>query len=201
MSSDYDINATKELNEYMFNEMRLSTYERNIIKEFEDFYYQKENYDILLGILNNSDISIRLIDHFVTRFSKDNKTSYEIESNGKVNLFNIYKSYRDKLRKWNKKYFDPFSRGDRIPFFFNSDKCIITTIGQLNFFHWFITYNIHNFVLKHLKEIDVDMNMKNSKGKKSKKITNKITTKKSPPVIINKKSTNKYGKNKVSFSF
>ena len=44
---------------------------------------------------------------------------------------------KNQLKAYSKKYFDPFGRGDRIPFFSNNT-CIITTIGQLNFYKWFI---------------------------------------------------------------
>ena len=46
-----------------------------------------------------------------------------------------------------KKYFDPFSRGERIPWFGN-DYCVITTIAQLNFFKWFISLGIQEYIEK-----------------------------------------------------
>ena len=47
------------------------------------------------------------------------------------------------------------------------DTCIITTIGQLNFFRWFISKNVFNFLVD--KKIDVynDMNKKQNVIKKT----------------------------------
>ena len=68
------------------------------------------------------------------------------------------------MKNYQKTYFDPFSRGDRIPFFMNNT-CIITTIGQLNFFRWFISKNVYNYLLDIKTTIYNDMNKKNKLDK------------------------------------
>ena len=50
------------------------------------------------------------------------------------------------------------------------DTCIITTIGQLNFFRWFISKKIFDYLLNKKDEVFEDMNKKN---KNDKKIINK----------------------------
>ena len=115
-----------------------------LIRSLEKFYLKEENIDIILPIINGeSNISMRLIDYFVTNYSKKHRVTYNLEDNGTKILFNVYSSYKSQLKAYNKKYFDPFSRGNRIPFFLPND-CIITTIGQLNFFKWFISKKIIN---------------------------------------------------------
>ena len=84
-------------------------------------------------------------------------------------ILNIHSSYKSQLKAWNKKYFDPFSRGDRIPFFLNGI-VIITTIGQLNFFKWFIQNKIYKFIKENYD--DIELGMISSKPKKN-KIKNK----------------------------
>ena len=81
-------------------------------------------------------------------------------------MFNVHSSYKSQLKAWNKKYFDPFSRGDRIPFFLEDD-CLITTIGQLNFFKWFITYNVLDYVDDKIDKIEQDMNKNKKKIRKT----------------------------------
>ena len=137
-----------------------------LIRSLEKFYLKEENIDIILPIINGkSNISIRLIDYFVTNYSKKHRITYNLEYNGTKFLFNVYSSYKSQLKAYNKKYFDPFSRGNRIPFFHPND-CIITTIGQLNFFKWFISKKIINYVSKNLSSIENDLNNLSKKTKK-----------------------------------
>jgi hypothetical protein len=42
------------------------------------------------------------------------------------------------------------------------DTCIITTIGQLNFFRWFISKKIFDYLLVKKDEVYNDMNKKNN---------------------------------------
>jgi hypothetical protein len=160
-----------------------------IIKSFSNFYDNLIIVKLFIPILNsNSKISIRLIDYFVTKYSKYNKINYKIVENNTEVQFNVYTSYKQQLKAFQKKHFDPFSRGDRIPYFLG-DTCIITTIGQLNFFKWFISKKIYDYVIKNHVIIENDMNRKNKNDKKIKNIQDKITKiKKNNNYIINKNS-------------
>jgi hypothetical protein len=152
---------TERLNNIIFNNIHITSQENNIIKSFDSFYKNINNSNIFLYLLSsNSLVSIRLIDHFVTKYSKNNKISFKIKENNIEQTFNVYTSYKQQLKAYQKKYFDPFSRGERIPFFIN-DNCVITTISQLNFFRWFISKNIHEYILENHVIIENDMNQKN----------------------------------------
>lgn len=123
-----------------------------------------ENFDILLPIVNgNSDISLRIIDWFVTNYSKKNNTSYTIKdkSNGFLQQFIVFLGYKQQLRAYSKKQFDPFCRRERIAFYYmknGESKHIYTTVGQLNFFRWAIGYKIIDYIQKNLEIIEGDMN-------------------------------------------
>ena len=156
---------SESLNKKVFKEIRITSQEQMLLNCMEDFYKDSENSKKLVYLING-DISIRLIDFFVTRYSKDNRVNYELCEN-KKNIFNIHSSYKLQLKAWNKKYFDPFSRGDRIPFFIEDD-CLITTIGQLNFFKWFISFEVIDYVKKNFECIEKEMN-KNKRDNKYKK--------------------------------
>ena len=162
------LESTK-LNHEVFNNIKLSSHENTIIKSQESFYEIVENILLFLQIVTSeSIISIRLIDYFVTKYAKLNKIAYKLKENNIENTFNVYLSYKQQLKAYQKKHFDPFSRGDRIPYFMK-DSCIITTIGQLNFFKWFISKKVYEYVLINYNAIENDMNKKNKCNKKIKK--------------------------------
>lgn len=158
-----------ELNNKMCNLIQISSQENMLLKSFEKFYDTLKYVNEFLSIINSdSKISIRLIDYFITKYSKKNKICYTINDSS----FNIYQSYKQQLKSFQKKNFDPFARGLRIPYYIR-DTWIITTIGQLNFFKWFISKNIYDYVNKNKDYIEIDMN-KNKKNKIDNKIKKNI---------------------------
>ena len=155
-----------ELNHKIHKLIQISSQESLLLKSVEKFYENLNCFNDFIQIINSqtkitskSKISIRLIDYFVTKYSKKNKTSYKINDikNNSVISFSVYQSYKQQLKAFQKKNFDPFARGIRIPYFINNT-FIITTIGQLNFFMWFISKNIIDYVIKHKDIIETDMN-------------------------------------------
>lgn len=177
------------LNQDILKNIHISSQEHMIIKSFGDFYDNLLIINLFIPILNsNSKISIRLIDYFVTKYSKYNKINYKIIENNIETQFNVYTSYKQQLKAFQKKHFDPFSRGDRIPYFIG-DTCIITTIGQLNFFKWFISKKIYDYVKYNHIVIENDMNKKNKNDKKKiKNIQDKNIKLKKNNNYINKNS-------------
>lgn len=129
------------------------------------YFCQKNNIDKLQEILEGrSDVSLRLIDWFVTNYSKKNNVMYNLKdfSHDKQpasfnDLFNVFNNYKSQLKSFNKKNFDPFCRRVRIHFYFTKDKFISTTVGQLNFFKWLLENYIIDYIKLHLKEIEADM--------------------------------------------
>ena len=142
------IESTK-LNQEVLKNIQISSQENMILKSLEKFYEDDNNIKLFIPIINSeSNISIRLIDHFVTKYSKNNKINFKLKEGEIEQQFNVHTSYKQQLKAFQKKHFDPFSRGDRIPYFMN-DTCIITTIGQLNFFKWFISKKIYDYIKYH----------------------------------------------------
>lgn len=179
MISDINQSDARQLNKFVMSNIRITSQETMLLKCLEKFYNADDNGNRVLSIIN-SNISIRLIDFFVTNYSKNNK----IVNNNNLKLnTTIYSSYKSQLKAYNKKYFDPFSRGDRIPFFIN-DCCIITTIGQLNFMKWYIENKLYNYVKNNYNKIEVIMN-KSSRTIKKKYNKNKIIKKKNNKYIYN----------------
>lgn len=124
------------------------------------FYKQGDNMGQLLEILNTgSKVSLRIVDWFVTNYSKKKNISYFLTNKYKVsNQFIVYIDYKLQLKGYSKKQFDPFCRRNRLNFYYTDDKCITTTVGQLNFFKWAISNDIIKYIKLNLKEIELDMN-------------------------------------------
>ena len=127
----------------------------NLLMNKIEIYFDNEyNKNILIRILNNEfNISLRVIDWFVTNYCKKNNI-YWIENNSR---FVVYLSYKLQLKAYSKKYFDPFCRRDRIYFYYKNNDYIETTVGQLNFFKWIIEHNIINYIKNNYEDIEKDM--------------------------------------------
>lgn len=122
-------------------------------------YYSNKVFvaNIVPIITGASNISLRLIDWFVTNYAKKHATIITQESGNNVLHFNVYLSYRSQLKAYSKQLFDPFRRRDRIIFCFDPATRIETTIGQLNFFRWLLQNNLLQYIEDNLKEIEEDM--------------------------------------------
>ena len=145
-----------------------------------DFYKNKENLNILLPIiLQQTRLSLRSLDWFVTNYCKKNNISYTTSVNGESISYFPFKSYKSQLKAYSKKFCDPFCRRERVIFDyqnnvilefkqnikFNHKEYVITTIGQLNFFKWVIDHEIIDYIEQHYTEIECDMNSRNSTAK------------------------------------
>ena len=113
---------------------------------------------ILPIFLGKSKIAIRVIDWFVTNYAKKKNIIYNISNSDTPIYFNVYLDYKSQLKGYRKKLFDPFCRKKRITFYYQANKCITTTIGQLNFFRWALSNKVLDYIDKHYDEITCDMN-------------------------------------------
>jgi hypothetical protein len=117
----------------------------------------KDNLRQILKIVKGtSPLSLRLIDWFVTNYSK--KYNVVINKEKKGEFINVYIHYRSQLRAYSKHLFDPFRRQDKIKFFYYKQHFFNTTIGQLNFFRWAIENKILVYITEHFDDIVADMN-------------------------------------------
>jgi hypothetical protein len=102
--------GSKILNTKINNLIQISSQENIILNSVDSFYENLINIKDFLDIINsNSLISIRLIDHFVTKYSKKNKVCYKLQDNIDNQLFYVFQSYRQQLKRFQKKHFDPFA--------------------------------------------------------------------------------------------
>ena len=159
----------------LFKKLELSSQEVLLLKSLDEFYQNKEYFNLLASIIDGTSlISRRTFEYFVTNYSMKHNISYDLIDKGYKISFIVHSSYKDQLKAHRKRYFDPFGRGDRIPFF-SEDNCIITTIGQLNFYRWFFSKKIYEYCLKNYKDIQTELfTNKSIKKKRKNKIDRKI---------------------------
>ena len=128
-----------------------------------------ENMNKMLSVINGTtNISLRIMDWFVTNYSKKHYTVYELEDSGTpTKRFKVYVDYKLKLRAYSKKRFDPFCRWDRINVpHKNGTTYIQTTLGQLNFFKWAIENQVLRYIHENYSVIETDMNIRNNTSRK-----------------------------------
>ena len=144
-----------------------------LLSSLKNYYSNDLNINKLLEVLEEDNhISLRIIDWFVTNYSKKNNIYYPIfetsnnektflnidDKSNLIKQFNTYHSYKSQLKSYSKKKFDPFCRRERIRFKYNGEKVLETTIGQLNFFKWAIDNLIIDYIKMNYKDIEIDMN-------------------------------------------
>lgn len=135
------------------------------------FYHENggENMEKMLAVINGTtNISLRIMDWFVTNYSKKHYTVYDLEGSGTPpKRFKVYVDYKLKLRAYSKKRFDPFCRWERINVPHMSGTTYIqTTLGQLNFFKWAIENQVLRYIHENYSVIESDMNIRNNTSRK-----------------------------------
>ena len=134
---------------------RIQCKQDHVVTWLQEFYTVPGHLEKLLPIVTGtSPISLRLVDYFVTNYAKKMNTSFT--SGGRH--FLVYFHYKRELNAYSKRLFDPFCRRERIMFQARGVEPFVTTVGQLNFFRWFLEKNILEYVLEHKDAIEIDMN-------------------------------------------
>ena len=149
----------------------LNTQNDLLLSSLMEFYNNRENLNKMIRIINgDSDISLRIVDWFVTNYAKKYYTVYEqtsgTEDTQTVARFKVYNDYKLKLKAYSKKRFDPFCRWDRVSIPYDNEQYMETTIGQLNFFKWALDNNIIDYIKNNYDVIECDMNKRNSTTKR-----------------------------------
>lgn len=137
-----------------------------LMSSLNEFYKDGKYISKIKPILDQkADVSLRILDWFITNYAKKNR----VIINGS---FDVYQNYKLMLRSFSKRQFDPFCRKNKIIFYYKngieehkeeneeflkSEDCLETSCGQLCFFRWCFQNGIIDYVEKHLSEIEADM--------------------------------------------
>lgn len=126
-----------------------------LMKSLTEFYQDHTYIDQIDNIVNqNSIISLRILDWFITNYSKKYRTRI---SKGDGDNLDVYMHYKLMLKSFSKKQFDPFCRKNKMFFYYTEDKYIETSCGQLCFFRWCFENKILDYVKQNLNTIENDM--------------------------------------------
>jgi hypothetical protein len=119
---------------------------------------------MLLSVIhgdNTSDtISLRLMDWLVSNYSKSHHIVYYVDNIP----FNMHQNYKNMLKAYSKKMFDPFRRHERIYIPYtnkDSTKSLLleTTVAQLMFFKWAIDNKVLDYAHKNKESIKYNMDV------------------------------------------
>ena len=122
------------------------------------FFSLKNNINRIIPFVScSSGVSLRLIDWFVTNYSKKHNIILVRTVQSNVMHFNVYLNYRAQLKAYSKQQFDPFRRRDRVMLYYDTNRSVETTVGQLNFFRWMLQNDVLDYVMEHSTEIERDM--------------------------------------------
>ena len=126
-----------------------------IVNSLQKFYAERNDTDEILTLLQGtSDLSLRLIDWFVTNYAKRHNTSYIVDNQE----FIVYNNYKSQLKAYSKKLFDPFCRRERILFQIPNQEPFLTTVGKLNFFRWALEKNVITYLKLNTAAVEKEMN-------------------------------------------
>jgi len=158
-------------------------------------YYDKnlDKRHILENIIQGDyKISLRVIDWFITHYSKEKNVLVWIDTthhtliekptdfHSQLKKFHMYLEYRAQLKSYTKMFFDPFRRHERISFIISKKpmRIVETTIGQLNFFRWIFQNHILQYIEKYQEQIEEEMTkFQSTKKEKTLPVTNNIKEK------------------------
>lgn len=175
----------------------------DLLLSFLTQFYQKNPAYLKLFekiITGEYDISLRVIDWFITHYAKCHNIVYWIDDKNKIiyddlinispeyRKFHLYLDYRSQLKSYSKLHFDPFRRHERISFVIENKplKAIETTVGQLNFFRWIFQNHILDYLINHKKQVEKEMsNEQNSKKNNNTKNNNTRNKTRNSKIIQN----------------
>ena len=135
-----------------------------LIMSLQRFYGSREDLSTLIPVLKGEgDLSLRLIDWFVTNYAKKYHVSYMLSGQE----FAVYLNYKSQLKAFSKKLFDPFCRRERILFQCGTHESFETTVGQLNFFRWAFEKDILPYIRANLTDIVREEKVARTQGTQS----------------------------------
>lgn len=161
-----NLNSLSLAGRFKYDSNRIAPRQVKRLHEIAEFFTDEVCFAVLIPMVTQTfEISLRLLDWFLVNWSKKHKIVTKTPDG--IEVINIYSTYKDHLRHYRRKLFDPFRRRDRI-FFMHPDSqdVLNTTVGQLNFIFWAMKYGILDCCRKNMESIENDMVMMLAESKK-----------------------------------
>lgn len=155
---------------FFYDPERISKRHSHRLAEIAPFYSSDQVVlELLVPIIDQTyDVSLRALDWAVVNWSKKHRIVCKVDTgHGKMDVVNIFSVYKDVLRRWRRRMFDPFRRRERVYFWHPRSQVVYsTTVGQLNFLKWARTYGVIEQARAHINQIETDMVATLSESKK-----------------------------------
>ena len=141
------------------------------------FYNEERHWEVFRNIKNrgSKSPSIRTIEFTLTTYAERHDIRYIVarkddalptfaelhdldrqnalvQAGYTLNLFVLHQAYKDQVCTEQKRWFDPCARGKRITY-----KTVETTLGQLNFYRWAITFALIPWIQANVVRISAEM--------------------------------------------
>ena len=159
-----------------------------IVNSLQQFYSVRDDKEYIIKLLEGtSDISLRLIDWFVTNYAKQHNISYILNNQE----FLVYTNYKSQLKAYSKKLFDPFCRRERIMFQIQGYEMFQTTVGKLNFFRWALEKGVLDYIKMNMVKIEAAMNTSSRELQKARKAVSDTSATTSTTTASSRSSTRK----------
>ena len=148
---------------FYYDPARLHPRQAERLLEIAPYFTDDVLKEVLVPVATQTfDVSLRVLDYTCTNYAKKTRVVTEMTTAGgaagPVHLFSLYKDW---LRHYRRKTFDPFRRRERI--FFATvqaegrEVVLDTTVAQLNFLRWAMAYGIVAYVRRNADAIERDM--------------------------------------------
>lgn len=152
----------EEIGRFFFAAGAVHPRQKQRLREISGFFNEAVLNRLLLPVATQEyAISLRLLDYTMTNWAKKTRVMVVMNTcRGKI-PWNLFSLYKDWLRFYRRRGFDPFRRRERIFFHQTLEdgekKTLDTTVAQLNFLRWADMYGILDYVLACKEEIEEDM--------------------------------------------
>ena len=146
------------------DESTLHCRERTLLRRLRQEYTLDVVRTVLVPLITQtSPVSLRALDWAVVNWSKQHNIVCPSIVPGQMT--NIHHSYRNALKYWKRRLFDPFRRRSRLTVIIEGEE-FETTLGQANFALWTYKTGVLNYVTTNIEAIEIDMNRVSQRQKR-----------------------------------
>jgi len=151
-----------QIGRFSFRQGSIHARQQQRLREIADFFDDAVTERLLVPVAKQEyGISLRLLDYCMTNWAKKTRVMVELPTGHGPTPLNIFSLYKDWLRFYRRRGFDPFRRRERIFFTWTPDgepeETLDTTVAQLNFLSWAEKHGILEYVYRHKDQIEEDM--------------------------------------------
>jgi hypothetical protein len=162
MEEEGEDDALEQMGRFSFRAGSVHARQKQRLCEIHDFFDEEVMERLLVPIVTQQfSISLRLLDYTMTNWAKKTRVMVEMNTAKGKSPWNLFSLYKDWLRFYRRRGFDPFRRRERVFFWRTledgSRERLDTTVAQLNFIRWAQKYGILDYVSQHKDEIEDDM--------------------------------------------